>query len=216
MLKPLQVKIQVLDVNDNKPNFVFPEAGRKLTKGRYFAAIPRSAQFSSTVLQVKALDKDNGKFGKLEYKILEGRGSKYFSMDGFSGIIRTATTFDNVDKSELPFKFNVEVRDNPNSTTDSNAIEAPVIVNLIGTENLLVLVVQDATADVLQKEVPKIAGVIEDKTGLLVGIERVAVRRSVTKNGTVETFPGDSDFWFYVIDPITEKILDGNSTQIQK
>ncbi|XP_048513669.1 cadherin-99C isoform X2 [Athalia rosae] len=210
------VKIQVLDVNDNKPYFVFPESGRELTKGRYFAAISRSAQFASTVLQVKALDKDNGKFGKLEYKILNGRGSDFFTMDGFSGIIRTATTFDNVDNAQLPFKFNVQVRDNPNSTTDSNAIEAPVIVNLIGGENLLVLVVQDAPADVLQKEVSKIAGVIEDKTGLLVGVERVAVRRSITKNGTVETIPGDSDFWFYAIDPVTEKILEGNSSLIKR
>lgn len=210
------MKIQVLDVNDNKPMFVFPEAGKMLTNGRYFAAIPRSAQFSSTVLQVKAQDKDNGKFGKLEYKILKGRGSDRFSIDGFSGIIRTATTFDNVENTELPFKFNVQVRDNPNSTVDSNVVEAPVIINLIGSENLLVLVVQDAPADVLQKEVSKIASVIEDKTGLLVGVERVAVRRSVTKNGTVETIPGDSDFWFYVIDPVTEKILDGNSSQIQK
>ncbi|XP_046585956.1 cadherin-99C isoform X1 [Neodiprion lecontei] len=210
------VKIQVLDVNDNKPNFVFPEEGKALTKGRYFAAIPRTAQFSSTVVQVKAQDKDNGKYGKLEYRILKGRGSDYFAIDGFSGIIRTASTFDNVDNSELPFKFNVQVRDNPNSTTDSNAIEAPVIVNLIGRENLLVLVVEDASADVLQKEVPKIASVIEEKTGLLVGVERVAVRHSITKNGTVETIPGDSNFYFYVIDPVTEKILEGNSSQMQR
>ncbi|KAL6434099.1 hypothetical protein ACFW04_005920 [Cataglyphis niger] len=210
------VKIQVLDVNDNKPEFIFPEASQKLAKGRYFAAIPRTAQFSSTVIQVKAHDKDNGKFGKLEYKILEGRGSDYFAIDGSTGIIRTTVTFDNVDSSELPFKFDVRVRDNPNSTDNYNSIVAPVIVNLIGEENLMILVVQDAAPDALQKEAGKIANIIEQKSDLLIGIDRVATRKILTKNGTVETFPQDSDVWFYAVDPDTEAILNRNSTSVMR
>ncbi|XP_034178861.2 cadherin 99C isoform X3 [Osmia lignaria lignaria] len=212
----VQVKIQVLDVNDNKPEFIFPESNQKLSRGRYFAAIPRAAQFTSTVIQIKAHDKDNGKYGKLEYKILGGRGSDYFAMDGFSGIIRTTATFDNVDPAELPFKFDVRVRDNPNSTDNFNSIVAPVIVNLIGEENLMILVVQDASPDVLQKEAPKIASIIEEKSDLLIGIDRVAVRKNLTKNGTVEMYPQDSDVWFYAVDPDTEAILDRNSSRIQR
>ncbi|KAL0104590.1 hypothetical protein PUN28_017380 [Cardiocondyla obscurior] len=209
------VKIQVLDVNDNKPEFIFPEASQELTRGRYFAAIPRTAQFASTVVQVKAHDKDNGKYGKLEYKILEGQGSGYFAIDGSTGIIRTTATFDHVDASELPFKFDVRVRDNPNATDNYNAIDAPVIVNLIGEENLMILVVQDAAPDVLQKEAGKIANVIEQKSGLLIGIDRITARKML-KNGTIETFPQDSDVWFYAVDPTTETILNRNSTKVQR
>ncbi|XP_031771297.1 cadherin-99C, partial [Apis florea] len=210
------VKIQVLDVNDNKPEFIFPENDPKLSRGRYFAAIPRSAQFGSTVIQVKAHDKDNGKYGKLEYRILGGRGSDYFAMDTSSGIIRTTATFDNVDPAELPFKFDVRVRDNPNSTDNFNSIVAPVIVNLIGEENLMILVVQDASPDTLQKEASKIAGIIEERSELLIGIDRIAVRKNLTKNGTIEMYPQDSDVWFYAIDPDTEAILDRNSSRIQR
>ncbi|XP_015606364.1 cadherin-99C isoform X1 [Cephus cinctus] len=210
------VKIQVMDVNDNKPEFIFPESSRDLTKGRYFASIPKSAQFASTVIQVKAQDRDNGKFGKLEYKILDGQGSDYFTIDSFTGIIRTSTTFDNVDRRELPFKFNVQVRDNPNSTINSNAVEAPVILNLIAEENLLVMAILDAPPDTLQKEALRIARTVEEKTGLLIGIDRITVRKTLTKNGTVETFPQDSDVWFYAVDPDTETILDRNSTRLQK
>jgi protocadherin-15 len=210
------VKIQVLDVNDNKPEFIFPEASQKLTRGRYFAAIPRTAQFASTVVQVKALDRDNGKYGRLEYKILEGRGSGYFAIDASTGIIRTTATFDHVDSAELPFKFDVRVRDNPNSTDNYNTIVASVIVNLIGEENLMILVVQDAAPDALQKEAGKIASIIEAKSGLLIGIDRVAVRKILTKNGTVETFPQDSDVWFYAVDPDTEAILGRNSSKVQR
>ncbi|XP_031829505.2 cadherin 99C isoform X4 [Nomia melanderi] len=210
------VKVQVLDVNDNKPEFTFLDSNKILTRGRYFAAIPLSAQFASTVIQVKANDKDNGKYGKLEYKILGGRGSNYFAMDSSSGIIRTTATFDNVDSMELPFKFDVRVRDNPNSTDNFNSIVAPVIVNLIGEENLMILVVQEATPDVLQKEADKISGIIEENSGLLIGIDRVAVRKNLTKNGTIEMYPQDSDVWFYAIDPDTEVILNRNSTRIQR
>lgn len=206
----------MVDVNDNKPEFIFPENDLKLSRGRYFAAIPRSAQFGSTVIQVKAHDKDNGKYGKLEYRILGGRGSDYFAMDTSSGIIRTTATFDNVDPAELPFKFDVRVRDNPNSTDNFNSIVAPVIVNLIGEENLMILVVQDASPDSLQKEASKIAGIIEERSELLIGIDRIAVRKNLTKNGTIEMYPQDSDVWFYAIDPDTEAILDRNSSRIQR
>lgn len=206
----------MIDVNDNKPEFIFPESSKKLTRGRYFAAIPRAAQFASTVIQVKAHDKDNGKYGKLEYKVHGGRGSDYFSMDSSSGIIRTTATFDNVDPTELPFKFDVRVRDNPNSTDNFNSIVAPVIVNLIEEEHLMILVVQDAAPDVLQKEAAKIASIIEEKSELLIGIDRVAVRKNLTKNGTIEMYPQDSDVWFYAVDPDTEVILERNSSRVQK
>ncbi|XP_043289461.1 cadherin-99C isoform X2 [Venturia canescens] len=210
------VKIQVIDINDNKPEFIFPEDPRNLRKKRYFAAIPRSAQFSSTVIQVKANDHDNGKYGKLEYKMLDGRGTQYLSMDPSSGIIKTIGTFDNVESDELPFRFNVQVRDNPNSTTSYNTAEASVIVNIIDPENLLVLGIQDAPPEILQKEAMKITRVIEEKTGLLIGIDRITVRKSLTKNGTVENHPEGSDIWFYAVDPNTGSILDRNDTKLHK
>ena len=210
------VKIQVIDVNDNKPEFIFPEDTKGLRNGRYFAAIPRAAQFSSAVVQVKAQDKDNGKYGKLEYKMLDGRGTQYLAMDTSSGIIKTISTFENVESDELPFKFKVQVRDNPNSTTNYNTAEASVIINLIDTEDLLILVIQNAAPEVLQKEASKIVKVIEEKTGLLIGVDRIAVRKTLTKNGTVENHPHDSDVWFYAVDPDSGRILDRNNSRLQR
>lgn len=203
-------------MNDNKPEFIFPEDPLGLRKKRYFAAIPRNAQFSSTVLQLKSQDKDNGKFGKLEYKMLDDRGTQYLNLDEFSGIIKTITTFDNIESDELPFKFNVQVRDNPNSTINYNVDEASVIVNLIDEENLLVLVIQDASPDIVQKDSHKIINILEEKTNLIVAIDRIAVKKTVTKNGTVESHPQDSDVWFYTVDPKTEHILNRNNSRLQR
>lgn len=206
----------MLDVNDNEPEFSFPVDTVDIAKGRYFAAIPRTSQYASSVLQVKAADRDTGKFGKLEYKILEGRGSNYFAIDSSSGIVRMAATFDDVDPSELPFKFDVSVRDNADSATNSNEVIAPVVVNLIGEENLLILVVKDASPEVMQREASRIAKHLSVKTGLLVDIDRITARKVVTKNGTLDQFPMDSDVWFYAVDPEAEVILNRNSTRLQR
>jgi hypothetical protein len=46
----LQVKVNVVDVNDNRPHFIFPN---KKFNGKYFGAIPVDSQIGTTVLQVK-------------------------------------------------------------------------------------------------------------------------------------------------------------------
>jgi hypothetical protein len=46
----LQVKVNVVDVNDNRPHFIFPNAK---FNGKYFGAIPVDSQIGTIVLQVK-------------------------------------------------------------------------------------------------------------------------------------------------------------------
>jgi hypothetical protein len=46
----LQVKVNVVDVNDNRPHFIFPNAK---FNGKYFGAIPVDSQIGTNVLQVK-------------------------------------------------------------------------------------------------------------------------------------------------------------------
>lgn len=46
----LQVKVNVVDVNDNRPHFIFPNAK---FNGKYFGALPVDSQIGTIVLQVK-------------------------------------------------------------------------------------------------------------------------------------------------------------------
>lgn len=46
----LQVKVNVVDVNDNRPHFIFPNAK---FNGKYFGAISVDSQIGTIVLQVK-------------------------------------------------------------------------------------------------------------------------------------------------------------------
>ncbi|XP_014233945.1 cadherin-99C isoform X2 [Trichogramma pretiosum] len=212
------VKIQVVDVNDNKPEFIFPQA--ELTQNRFFAKVAQTTQFDSTILEVKAQDKDNGRFGKLEFSLIfdkeNSRANDFFAIDPSSGIVRTTATFDAVEPQELPFRFMVQIRDNPNSTNNSYTVEAPIIVNLVGQEHFLVLTVEDTKPEQLSKDRAKIARVIEDKTGLIIEIDKIDLRKLLTPNNTIEIRHYDSDVWFYVIDPTSGKILTRNSTLLQK
>lgn len=49
----LQVNVQVIDVNDNEPRFIFPKTIDRFGKRAYFGAIARDKEVSSPVLQIK-------------------------------------------------------------------------------------------------------------------------------------------------------------------
>jgi hypothetical protein len=76
---------------------------------------------------LQAEDADSGKYGQLSYSIAPN--SSFFKTDQTSGIITTTNTFSSVDHNQLPFRFNVQVMDNPNSSSDSFTAEAPVVVS---------------------------------------------------------------------------------------
>lgn len=68
------VTIIVQDENDNAPEFVFKK--HQSTNGHqhnntYYAVVSSDADIDTTVLQVKARDKDTGKFGTIKYRLLD-------------------------------------------------------------------------------------------------------------------------------------------------
>ncbi|KAJ4436897.1 hypothetical protein ANN_17029 [Periplaneta americana] len=209
-----EVKINVVDLNDNRPHFIFPN---DKFNGKYFGAIPMDSQIGTIALHVKAEDADSGKFGQLSYRIVPNNmGSDYFKIDRMSGIITTTNTFSNVDLNQLPFRFKVEVWDNPNSPDNSFTAEVPVVINLIGDQNRLILVIDDAKPETITHETSRLVDVMEDDTNLVIGVEKVAAKLYVGDNGTIEQDPVGTDVWFYAVDPDTDKILDRNSTRIQR
>ncbi|XP_039297705.1 cadherin-99C isoform X1 [Nilaparvata lugens] len=209
------VKVQVEDVNDNSPQFVYPESSRRYHKQKYFGAVAKDKKdVGVTVLHVKAEDKDSGKLGAVEYKIVpdESGSAEYFTIDANSGAIRTKKTFDSVTGDELPFRITVEARDNPQG--ESNSEKTEVVVNVIEDRHRLIMVVYDKTADKVEKQENSIVGILEDKTSLIVGIEKRSPRQFTKDNMTIEVDDSATDLWFYTIDPQTETILDRNSTRV--
>ncbi|KAK9736572.1 Cadherin domain [Popillia japonica] len=234
-----QVSINVVDINDNKPFFIKSNN----IQDKFYAAIPNTAALATTVIQIKADDKDSGKYGKVQY-ILQGNQSEtYFAIDPTSGIVRTKRSVEEVDNTQ-PFRFTVVARDNPNATIDYNSIEAPLIINLINRVNRLILAIGDAKPDDVASKVDVVAQIIQEQSGLIIGVEKLNVREFVGENGTLEVDPAGTDIWFYVeklnvrefvgengtlevdpagtdiwfyvVDPETDTILPVNHTLVQK
>lgn len=77
----LQLNVQVIDINDNVPTFVYPESSKRYGKNTYYGAVAGDEKIGSTVLQIKAEDLDGGKLGDVRY----GYPIKSLRIHGFAG-----------------------------------------------------------------------------------------------------------------------------------
>ena len=166
------------------------------------------------MISFQADDKDSGKLGKVRYT-LTGNATDHFAIDSSSGIVRTKKSFENPQLTRSPFIFTITARDNPNSS-DYNQVEAPLVVNLISSVNRMVLEIGDAKPDVVANKIDVVTSVIQEQSGLVVGIEKLNVREFVGENGTLESDPAGTDVWFYVVDPESDTILPLNHTIVQR
>ncbi|CAH2040674.1 unnamed protein product, partial [Iphiclides podalirius] len=213
------VKVHVTDANDNTPAFVFPEQSTiPNASGKYFAIATKEMLLGTNLLQVKAKDKDSGDYGKIEYQknSWSKAAEEYFSLDPDTGVVSNTKTFENVPTELLPFKFSVTARDNPNSPQDYNVARASVVINLLQKDNQLVLEVADMDADSMRRRARSLLAAIEEKTGLVAGLEKLTSRHFLGVNGTLESDPKGTDVWLYLVEPSTGSILTRDSDAVKK
>ncbi|KAH9631094.1 hypothetical protein HF086_000137 [Spodoptera exigua] len=192
------IKVHITDANDNEPVFVFPEQSTITTaKGKYYAVVTKDMLLGTRFLQVKAKDKDSGDFGKIVYhkNSWTKAAEEYFSLDEDTGEISNIRTFENVPKDVLPFKFSI---------------------NLLQPDNQLVVEVADQNAEAMRRRSRSLLTAIEEKTGLVAGLEKFTARHYLGENGTLETDPKGTDVWFYLLDPASGVILTRESKSVKK
>lgn len=115
-----------------------------------------------SVEQVKAEDDDGGRFGRVQYALIddgddarsnsvEGADTDFFALDADTGVLKTKRLLEDVPSQRLPFRLTVEARDNPGGDAgSSNAARAQAVVNIVMPSNLLVLVLQDVRPERVQ------------------------------------------------------------------
>ncbi|KAF4514151.1 UNVERIFIED_CONTAM: hypothetical protein B566_EDAN019237 [Ephemera danica] len=125
----LQVKINIVDVNDNKPEFIFEDSA--VRKKKYIGAISYDAQVFQEILQVRAEDQDSGKFGQVRYRLPEDqKGAEMFVVEPMTGVLRNNHTLSAWGGARKPyFRFQVEARDDPVNNTIFNSARAEVVVS---------------------------------------------------------------------------------------
>lgn len=93
------VNINVLDVNDNSPEF-YPQ--------KYFISVPEDARFESSLLKVTATDMDEGENAMVTYK-LESGDDALFSLDEWSGVLSLKSNL-SVSRKQI-YKLKISARD---------------------------------------------------------------------------------------------------------
>lgn len=81
----------------------------------------------------------------------------------------------------------------------------------------MVMAIDEARPDMVKSSENKLIDVLENQLQLIVGSEKISTKQYRRRdNLTVDTDVGSTDFWFYVIDPNTEMILERNDTKVAR
>ncbi|XP_072240912.1 protocadherin-23 [Leuresthes tenuis] len=80
-----QLQLVLLDQNDNIPSF---------SRNSYHASISEGLPAGAEVLYITAFDPDEGPNGDVTYSLMEDSSQGAFSMDAFTGVIRTTRALD--------------------------------------------------------------------------------------------------------------------------
>lgn len=102
------VKIQLTDVNDNRPVFYPPEYNVSLRDGG------TSSSATAPVVVVSATDADSGKFGTVTYNIVAGNEAGLFRIDRSTGEIFVNRPHQLSTRSQPYHRLNISATDGGN------------------------------------------------------------------------------------------------------
>lgn len=212
-----QVQVNILDKNDNRPTFHPPARYSQLTSGRFLAAISADSPPETQVIQVRASDADTSQSnGMISYELLnelelEGR----FKVEPVDGIVRTAKPVEDIPGTRLPIRLKVMARDNPEQASETMDSIAEVVLNLIDDRHRIALVLKDTPASRVLDCKEELLAVLQERTGLISGLERVESLKFQKNSSLIEPDVSGSDVWFYLIEPGTLRIVASDDPRIR-
>ncbi|XP_041845622.1 protocadherin alpha-8-like isoform X31 [Melanotaenia boesemani] len=118
------VNVFILDQNDNAPVILYPVSSNGSAEG--VEEIPRNVNAGHLVTKVRAYDADIGYNGWLLFSLQQVTDHSLFSLDRYTGQIRTLRSFTETDEAE--HKLVILVKDNGNVSLSATAT---VIVKLV-------------------------------------------------------------------------------------
>lgn len=224
-----KITITVLDENDNAPEFVIESSlGPNARNDTYYATVQPEAFIDTSILHVKAVDRDSGDFGKVKYRIHDenernatdhggnDKPSSYFIISEDTGVLKVQKSLKTVQNT--PLIFITEAIDNNGNLMDEKTkrAKARIVINLLTDANRLALAFSDLPPKSLRAHSNALKILLAEKSqGNIVMIEGFSNRQVLNEHGQMEENPDATDVWFYIIDPKTEKIFDRNDPLIQ-
>uniref|UniRef100_A0A3Q2YZR5 Si:ch73-379j16.2 n=1 Tax=Hippocampus comes TaxID=109280 RepID=A0A3Q2YZR5_HIPCM len=111
------VKVFILDQNDNAPVILYPVSSNSSAEG--VEEIPRNLKAGDLVTKVRAYDADIGYNGWLLFSLQQVSDHSLFSLDRYTGQIRTLRSFTETDEAE--HRLLILVKDNGNVSLSATA-----------------------------------------------------------------------------------------------
>ncbi|XP_009693733.1 PREDICTED: protocadherin-15-like [Cariama cristata] len=191
----------------------------------YIGGVSEDAKMFSSVLKVKADDKDTGNYSAMHYRLIIPPikdGKEGFVIEAYTGLIKTAMLFKNMRRSY--FKFQVIATDNYGKGLSS---KAEVLVSVVNQLDMQVIV-SNVPPTLVEQNKDQLIGILERYVqdqipGATVVVESIGARRF--GDGYSEEDYTKSDLMVYAIDPQTNraimrnelfKFLDGKLLDINK
>ncbi|NWV69303.1 PCD15 protein, partial [Malurus elegans] len=196
-----KVFIEVKDENDHAPVF---------TKKMYIGGVSEDARMFSSVLKVKADDRDTGNYSAMEYRLIIPPikdGKEGFVIEAYTGLIKTAMLFKNMRRSY--FKFQVIATDDYGKGLSS---KAEVLVSVVNQLDMQVIV-SNVPPTLVEQNKDQLIGILEryiqdQIPGATVVVESIGARRF--GDGYSEEDYTKSDLMVYAIDPQTNRAIMRN------
>lgn len=220
-----KISISVLDENDNAPEFVIESSlGPNARNNTYYATVQPDAFIDASILQVKAIDRDSGDYGKVKYRIFdeittdddEMKPSSYFIISEDSGVLKVQRSLKSVQNTPLIFSAEAIDNDGDLMNEKTKRTTARIVINFLTDGNRLALAFSDLPPKSLRAHANSLKQLLSEKSrGNIVMIEGFSNRHVLNDNGIMEENPDATDVWFYIIDAKTEKILNRSDALVQ-
>ncbi|XP_021551743.1 protocadherin-15 isoform X9 [Neomonachus schauinslandi] len=196
-----KVYIEIQDENDHPPVF---------QKKFYIGGVSEDARMFTSVLRVKATDKDTGNYSAMAYRLIIPpikEGKEGFVVEAYTGLIKTAMLFHNMRRSY--FKFQVIATDNYGQGLSG---KADVLVSVVNQLDMQVIV-SNVPPTLVEKKIEDLTEILdryvqEQIPGAKVVVESIGARRHGDAF-SLEDYT-KCDLTVYAVDPQTNRAIDRN------
>uniref|UniRef100_T1JF59 Cadherin domain-containing protein n=1 Tax=Strigamia maritima TaxID=126957 RepID=T1JF59_STRMM len=178
----------------------------------YLAIVAKNAPAHTHIINIQAQDRDSEENGRIVYCLKEiNEFPEFLSMNKKTGAIHNIRTFENAREGSI--RANVTARDRPDDPTEFLSSVAQLIVNLLEDHHRIVLVLSTTSPDNAVEMKSQIIDFLQERSGLIIGIEKVDVRRLASANATTLDSRG-SDITFYAVDPASYRLVTTDEPQV--
>lgn len=185
------VIVEIADQNDNGPRF---------TEKLYTGGVSEDAKHGSNIIQVFAVDSDEGNNSRISYELLQTKDSEEFSMDRETGWIKAKASY--AGKFGIQFVLNVIAKDRFGEEPYFNDTAEVKIYVL--TDIQRAVIITGRPPEYVRKYQADLKRVLENITGYIINIDDINYYKDKDGNYDRER----TAVLFHAVDPTTNKVVD--------